>query len=335
MRSHPLLVATILPAALLAVGTTGYMWVEGWSFGDAFFMTVITLSTVGYGETHPLSSAGRAFTALLILSGVFSFAAAATSALRGFVSGELVRSLRERRRERRMHQLSDHVVVCGYGRMGRLVCRELRERKLPFVVVDREEAKVSRELPDALVIEGDATQEECLRRAGIERAKTLLILMPKDADNLFVTMSARLLNERLFIVARAEDPATESKLKRAGANRVVAPYLLGGAHVVQSVLRPTLLEFIDLATQSQHLELQLEELSVQTDSALAGVTCGEALPREAELLLVALQRKGDKMRFRPREDERLSEGDVLVVLGSRDALDTLQRRTAPRGKVMA
>ncbi|MFZ9890123.1 MAG: potassium channel family protein, partial [Myxococcota bacterium] len=214
-----------------------------------------------------------------------------------------------------------------------LVCRELRERNLPFVVIDREEAKVSRELPDALVIEGDATQEDCIKRAGIERAKTLLILMPKDADNLFVTMSARLLNERLFIVTRAEDPATESKLKRAGADRVVAPYLLGGAHVVQSVLRPTLLEFIDLATQSQHLELQLEELHVGAGSPLAGVTCGEALPRDAELLLVALQRRGDKMRFRPREEERLREGDVLVVLGSRDALDIAQRRNAAHDKV--
>lgn len=319
-----LLVVAGIPGLLLICGTLGYIFIEGWGFFDAFYMSVVTLSTVGFGETHPLTPAGRAFTAVLILAGVSSFAAAVTAVIRVLVSGELMRPFAKARKEKRLHTLQDHVVVCGFGRMGRLVCRELQAKNLPFVVIEQDEQKVLQEFPGALVVQGDATHDHRLREAGIEHARVLIVVLPSDSDNLFITMSARLLNEHVFIIARAEDISTETKLKKAGANRVVSPYVLGGAHVVQAVLRPTLLEFIDLATQTQHLELQLEEVSLQDNSPLVGRSCVDEMWQRASVILIALQRPGEKMRFRPGQQDLLEAGDVLVILGHRDALDEVQ-----------
>jgi voltage-gated potassium channel len=325
-----IIVAASVPLLLLLAGTLGYVRVEGWSITDALYMTVITLATVGFGETHPLSHEGRIFTIALILGGVFTMAAAATAVIRSIVSGEVQRLVGRQRMERSLAAMKDHIIVCGYGRMGRLVCEEFSQIGQPFVAIDRDQSLVDH-FPSriGLALAGDATNDDLLRKAGIERARALVSALPHDADNLFITMSAKLLNEKIFIVARAEDPASEAKLTRAGANRVVAPYLLGGGRVVQAVLRPSVLDFIDLATKTQHIELQMEETQIATASPIAGKKLSESMTREHRIIVVAIKRKAGKMEFNPGGETRLEEGDTLISLGHRHDLDRLEQLARP------
>lgn len=319
--ARPAVVAAV-PLVLIVIGTVGYIALEGWSWFDALYMAVITLMTIGYGEVHPLSQAGRTFTMILALLGATTLAAAATYVLRFIVSGELNQAFGRQRMQRALENVTDHVIICGYGRIGRRVAEELATAGVPVVVVDREEARLAN---TPLWVAGDVTRDETLKRAGIARARALVAAVPSDADNLYVTMSARLLNARVTIVARAEAEGTEEKLIRAGATRVISPTAIGGQRVVQAVLRPAVLDFIDLATKSQHLELQMEQAMVQPGSKLDGVSVGEASLRErCDVLVVAIQRADGKMQFNPPPDARLSQGERLVVLGNRASLDKLE-----------
>ncbi len=321
--------AAATPFVLVAIGSEGYHVIEGWSWLDALYMTVTTLSTVGFGEVHPLSAAGRMFTVGLVLGGVFTMAAAVTSVISSLVSGEVQKLLGRQRMERSLASMKDHVIVCGYGRMGHIVCDELAVINQPFVAIDRDHNLIEH-FPGhiGVALEGDATADEVLRKAGIDRARAVVSALPHDADNLFVTMSAKLLNEKVFVVARAEDPASEAKLTRAGANRVVAPYVLGGGRVVQAVLRPTVLDFIDLATKTHHIELQMEETLVHHSSGLIGKKLSESMNREHRIIIVAIKRKNGKMEFNPGGETKLDEGDTLISLGHRHDLDRLERLAA-------
>jgi voltage-gated potassium channel len=323
-RARRIALAMIVPLFWLVLGTVGYARIEGWRYFDAAYMTVITLGTVGYGETLPLSETGRIFTMVLILGGVFTTTIAATSVITALVSGELQRVLGRQRMERNLNQMKNHVIVCGYGRMGKLVCEEMHHSKIPFVIVDRDEhlPEIAHE-KNSVAIVGDATLDETLRRAGIERARALVTVLPHDADNLFITMSARLLNDKVFIVARAEDPHSETKLLKAGANRVVAPYLLGGGRVVQAVLRPNVLDFIDLATRTQNIELQMEETEVEAGCMLAGKKLSESVRREHKVIVVAVKKNTGKLEFNPGGETMLEIGDTLISLGHRNDLDRL------------
>lgn len=323
-----LLLLFALPPLLLLCGTVGYRVIEGWAWFDALYMTVITLTTVGYFEVHELSLHGRIFTVALLLVGVFVLFTTATEVVRGLLTGELGQLLRRRRMKRTLQGLHDHVIIAGYGRVGRFVAQAFAAQRVPHVVIDRLVGLEDRFASEGGVyLPGDATSDETLRRAGIERARALITVVPSDADNLFVTMSARLLNEKLFIVARAEAEDAQSKLTRAGANRVIAPFVLGGQQVVQAVLRPNVLDFIDLATSSQQLELQLEEAKILPGSPLAGVTLAAAKLRdELRIVVVAIKRAGGKMIYAPAADDRLEAGDTLIVLGPRAQLDVLERR---------
>ncbi len=319
------MVAGLLPLLLIAVGTVGYHGIEGWSYFDALYMTVITLGTVGFGETHALGTQGRVFTIGLILGGAFTMAAAIASIIQALISGEIRRLLGRQRMQRNLKNLSNHVIICGYGRMGKLVCEEFNHANQAFVVIDKDaEVLAQFESPVGFAMQGDSTNDDVLKHAQIETAKALVVVMPHDADNLFATMSARLMNDKLFIVARAEDPHTEGKLTRAGANRVVAPYLLGGGRVAQAVLRPAVLDFIDLATRTQHIELQMEETEVDATSQLAGKKLSESMNREHRVIVVAIKRKGGKMEFNPGGDTRIDGGDTLISLGHRHDLDRLE-----------
>ncbi len=325
-----ILFAAMLPVLLIAVGTWGYHILEGWQLFDALYMTVITLGSVGFSETHPLSQVGRAFTIVLILGGGFTMAAAVTSVIRAIVSGEVQHLIVRQRMERTLGSMKDHVIVCGYGRMGRIICEELSHANQPFVVIDRNHELIDHFVSEiGLALEGDATSDELLRRAGIERARALVSAVPHDADNLFITLSAKLLNEKVFVVARAEDPASETKLTRAGANRVVAPYLLGGGRVVQAVLRPSVLDFIDLATRTQHIELQMEETYLRDGSTLVGKKLSESMTREQRIIVVAIKRRSGNMEFNPGGETRLEMGDTLISLGHRRDLDRLEQLAQP------
>jgi voltage-gated potassium channel len=323
---HRLLLPVAVLFALLAVGTAGYQLVEGWGWLDALYMTVITITTVGFHEVHSLSAGGRVFTMALAMGGVFTAFYAGVEFIRAVVTGEILSVLGRQRMESRLDKLGGHLVVCGFGRMGRLVAEEFSSAGLAFVVVDRE-AKVLEgfSMPHGIALVGDATADDVLRRAGVDRARALVTAAASDADNLFITMSARLINERLIIVARAEGEGAEAKLRRAGASRVVSPYSIGGHRVAQAVLRPNAMDFIELATRTGHLELQIEEVAVGPGSALVGRPI-KASPIRSELgiIIVAIKKPGAKMAFNPSPDTALEAGDLLITLGHRQQLDRLE-----------
>jgi len=324
------LAATVV-ALLLAGGTLGYVVIEGWPSFDALYMTVITLTTVGYLEVHPLSSAGRAFTMLLALGGIFTMFYLAGDLIRGMVSGDVARLLGRQRMERTLATLKNHLIVCGFGRMGHFVCEQFAAAGLPFVLVEQQAALLEGfRIPHGIPLHGDATSEEVLRKAGVERARALVTAAASDADNLYITMTARLLNDKLLIVARAEEDAAEKKLKRAGATRVVSPYAIGGQRVAQAVLRPAVMDFIELATTSEHLELQIEETEIAAGSGLAGQSLKDsAVRQDLGIIIVAIKKPGGRMIFNPEPAIILEPGDLLITLGHRQQLDRLEKLAQP------
>ena len=329
MLPRRILLPLLLPVALLLMGTIGYRVIESDNFTllDSLYMTVVTLTTVGYGETHPLSPAGRVFTIFLLLGGMFAFFYAITEVIRLVVSGEIQSMLGRQIMERNLAELRNHLIVCGYGRMGQLVCQEFSAQKIPFVIIDREEEHLKDfHVPHGIALVGDATNDEILLKAGVKRARGLVTVAASDADNLYITMSGRLLNDTLFIVARAEDEHADKKLVRAGANRVVSPYVIGGASVAQAVLRPTVVDFIELATRTQHMELQIEETQISATSLLVGTTLRDSQLRQAlGIILVAIKKKSGEMIFNPAPEAILEAGDILITLGHRQQLDQLAK----------
>ena len=319
---------------LVGAGTLGYVLLEGWSPLEALYMTVITLSTVGFREVRPLDASGMGFTIGLIGTGVGVMAYAASTLARLIIEGELVGVLGRRRMQRSIDALCDHFIICGYGRMGKVVARELAAAGMPLVVVDAAPDRVAEaEARGHLCIRGDATSEEVLERAGIVRARGLLSCVGSDADNLYITLTARGLNPQLFIIARTASEEAERKLRWAGANRTVSPHLLGGMRMAQAILQPHLVDFNEGTTARQSAELQMEEVEVRPGSWLAGRTVREAnLRGEFGLLIITVKRPDGTMIINPPPEARLEEGDLLIVIGEREALERLERTLqAPSG----
>jgi voltage-gated potassium channel len=325
VRPRQLLLLLGVPAALVALGALGYVLIEGWGLFDALYMSVITLTTVGYLEVHPLSPAGRAFTMVFLLGGVFTLFFMASEAVRALVSGEVRSALGRQRMQRSLQEMKDHFVVCGYGRMGHFVCREFSGLGLPFVIVEKDGSLLRGfQMPHGIPLDGDATSDDVLRQAGVERARGLVTAAASDAANLYVTMSARFLNDKLFIVARAEEEGAEKKLLRAGANKVVSPYAIGGQRVAQAVLRPNVMDFLELATRSQHLELQIEETPIAATSQLAGKSLDESrIRRDLGIIVIAIKKPNGTMSFNPEGAAVLDAGDLMIALGHRQQLDRL------------
>ncbi|MCG6924707.1 MAG: potassium channel protein [Acidobacteria bacterium] len=330
MKRLPALRLLILPVIVVGIllvgGTLGYRVVGGWTWLDALYMTVITITTVGFHEVQPLGPTGRLFTMALALGGVFTAFYAAGAFIRAVVTGEIRTVFGRQRMESQLAQLGNHMVVCGFGRMGQLVCEEFSEAGIPFVVIDRDPS-VLRDfsMPRGIPLSGDATSDEVLKRAGVERARALVTAAASDADNLYIAMSAHFLNEGLFIVARAESEGAERKLLRAGASRVISPYAIGGHRVAQAVLRPNAMDFIELATRSAHLELQIEEISLKKGSALTGTSLKDSpIKSQLGIIIVAIKRPDGHMLFNPTPEAVLGEGDVLIALGHRQQLDQLE-----------
>jgi voltage-gated potassium channel len=322
------LLLALVPAVLVVIGTLGYWILEpDYTLFDALYMTVITLTTVGYEEIHhPLDTRGRVFTILLLFGGVFTVFYAVSEIIRGVVSGELQVIYGRRRMERDLAGLKNHLIVCGYGRMGKLVCREFSREGQAFVVIEREEHLLRGfDIPLGRALPGDATSDAILKQAGVERARALVVVAASDADNLYITLSARLLNPNLFIVVRAESDQAEEKLRRAGANRVVSPYAIGGFRVSQAVLRPAVVDFIELATRTDYLDLQIEEVSIAAGSRLADKTLQEGkVRREFGIIIVAIKKADGSMVFNPPGDAFMIAGDTLIALGHRQQLDQLE-----------
>ena len=318
--------------ALQAVGTFGYPLIEGhhWSLFDGLYMTAITLATIGYGETHPLSPAGRAFTVLLAYSGIFTLAYFASETVRMVVTGELRDLLGKERMKDALKHLRRHTIVCGYGRMGRIACDELERQGESFVVVDTGDLPHDWSYQHGLHVRGNAADDAVLKQARIDRARALITALGSDADNLYITLSAKLLNPQLCIVARAEEVEAEAKLRRVGATRVISPYLVGGHRAVQAVLRPNVLQFLDSAMRPEFLDLVIEEIAVLAQSPLAGMSLGELrLAGHSGIIVVGVVPTEGPALYSPPDDSVIAVGSTLIVLGHRTQLDRVEALASP------
>lgn len=328
MNRPALASALVLLASLSLVGVAGYMLISGMGFVDALYMTVITLSTVGFGETLPLDASGRVFTISLIVCGLGVVAYAASQVVRELVEGEIRHALGRRKVQKQIAHMKGHIIVCGFGRMGAIVCKELAAKPALFVVVENDHETVLHiEETGYLCVEGDATEDAILVEAGIERAAGLVTALSKDAENLYVVLTARELNAKLVIVARAEDGGSERKLMRAGATRVVSPYVIGGYRMAHALLRPAVLDVIDLATHDSDIELQIEEVTVVSGGFGEGETLQESGIRDRfGIIVIAIKKASGEMIFNPDAKTRIEAGDKLVVMGENPNLLGLERK---------
>ena len=308
------------------VGTAGYVVIESDprpTVGEAAYMTVITLSTVGFTEVWELSSAGRAWTGCVIIFGIVTVSFAVTSLFTLFVSGEL-QSLRGRKKvETQIKQMQDHVIICGYGRMGALAVEDLTRARVPLVVVEVNK-RAQRELLDASLVHviGDATEEQVLERAGLERARAVVAVLPHDVDNVFITLTVHTLRPEVTIIARAEQPRTEMKLVRAGASRVVCPQVIGARAIGNIVLRPNVTDFVEVARKG--VELEMDEYVLGAASPLVGRALSEARVRShAAATVVAIKRASGKTLYTPDANEVLERGDTLIMVGRAGMSDRL------------
>jgi voltage-gated potassium channel len=318
---------SMLVAWILA-GTAGFVAIEGWTPLDAFYMTVTTVSTVGYGEIHPLSSRGRLFASVLIIGAIGTAIYTFTRLGQAVVQGELLGGLGRRRMRRQLMDLEDHFVLCGFGRFAKPVAEELAHKKIPFCVIERD-AGTEPQLRDAgyVYLIDDATTDEALQDAGVDRARAVLALLPSDADNLYVTVTARSLNPGLRVIARSSDERGESKLRRGGADVVVSPYNLAGTRIVQAATSPTVLQFVERVADRQYLEMNLAEALVREGSKLPGTIGSARLRSEHGVIVVAIKRN-QTMLFTPGPSEELRPGDVLVIMGREEDLKKTERLLA-------
>ncbi len=315
---------------ITATGTLGYMLLEGWGFVESVYMTVITVSTVGFGEVQPLSPGGRIFTTGLIMAGVGSVAYLFSAIGHAVVSGELTGSWRSRRMQQRIDALNDHYIICGLGRVGLQVLADLEQRGIQGVGVELDEDIVHEADTTLLWVIGDAKDDDTLERAGIRRSKGLVAATGDDADNLFITVTSHALNPDLLIVARATLPSTEPKLLRAGAHHVISPYTIAGHRIATQLLNPSLTAFLDLVMNSGELELRLEECEVQPGAHLDQKSVAEAQVRQqtGANVLAVRRRQQDRIISNPPADMHLEPGDVLIAVGTRADLKALQRLAA-------
>jgi voltage-gated potassium channel len=313
--------------ALIAVGTFGYYFLEDMTILDALYMTVTTLSTVGFGEVQPLSPRGRLFTIGLILFGVSTVAWAASSMVEVFFGEQLRHAFWRHRMEHTIDQLSNHYIICGYGRMGRQIGTELTRRGLAFVAIEQNADVVeSLRVNNILHIEGDATSDQTLLAAGVGRAQGLATAVTGDADNALVVISAKGLNPNIHIVARASNGETEEKLLRAGANRVVTPYTIGGQRMALGLLQPAVTDFLNSVVFDAEKHTELGELEVRAASVFVGKTLRESHLRERwGAIVVAIKKIDSDLILSPGADTLLHCGDRIILVANAQSLRELQR----------
>jgi len=310
---------------LLVFGTLGYVVIEGWDPFDALYMTVTTLATVGYGEVHVLSTQGRVFTLGLIIFGVGGVLYVLTAMMQFVFEGHLGRNLERRRMERRIERLRDHFILCGFGRVGRQVARDFHEASVPFVLIDVNQPSLDSASEEGILcVRGDATDDDTLRRAGIERARGLVTCVNSDADNIFVTLSARALRADLLIVARGNNDDAAPKLRRAGADRVVSPYSIGGRQMAMLAVRPAAVEFVDRVLGRADIDLLLEDFTLRAGSLLVGKTVRQIGQEVAPGVLILAVRRDAHLMTQPPAETDLRLGDELVAFGTSAQLQQLE-----------
>jgi voltage-gated potassium channel len=311
---------------VIATGTAGYAILEGWGLFDALYMTVVTITTVGFEEVHKLSKGGRVFTVVLIFFSVGAVFYALNFAARILIEGELKDVFGRKKLQSQISKLRGHYIICGYGRMGKIICDELKRKGTPFVVLEKiPEAVEAAKKSGALVLIGDATQDEVLKEAGIENAMGLITVLSNDAENLYVVLSARGLSPSLNIVARAVGEGSRQKLIRAGANKAVSPYHIGALRIAHMLIAPTMVDFIELTTQGGNIDFWMEEIPVAEGSKVAGQTldqCG--IGRELGVIIVAIKNHTGQLQINPASQIEITPGDTLVAIGEASKLKTLK-----------
>jgi len=319
--------AIIFLLSVFVVGIGGYMVIEGWNFFDSLYMVVITLATVGFGEIHPLTFHGRIFTIVLILvwAGIGFYAL--SSIIQPIIEGEIRKVLGRKKLEKEIRNLKDHYIVCGFGRMGSYISRELRNASVSYIIIEKDEylrEKLERE--NYLYLYGNASEDEVLIEAGVKKARGLVAVVASDADNVYITLTARQLNPNLFILARSTNESSERKLQQAGANKVISPYQMGAVRMVQAILRPAVLDFIEIAFHGKSMELQCEEFLVKPNSSLVGSSLQEAeIRKNLGVIIVAIKETSGKMVFNPSREVRINAGDTLITLGEKKDLVRLEK----------
>jgi len=307
------------------------MYLEGWDLLDSLYMTIITLSTVGYGEVREIGPGGRVFTVLLIIFGVSIITYTVSLVVETLIAGEIRSVLGRRKVSKKIKSLRDHYIICGYGRIGSIICKGLTRKAIPLMVIEKDEQVLEElEQDKTLCLQGDAAHEETLVEAGIEKAKGLVSVVSSDAENVYICLTARGLNPRLYILSRAEDEASERKLLRAGANKVILPYMLGGRRMVQAIIRPTVSDFLESAVHDQSFELAIEELTVGADSSLVNQSLVDSdIRQEMDIIIIGIKQKAGTMIFNPSSQTKIQSDDILIAMGRDKDLERLRRVLTP------
>ena len=315
---------------LIMAGTSGYMLLEKWRFIESLYMVIITLSTVGFMEVKPLSDTARVMTMLIIFGGVGAFFYLGGSLAQMLVEGKFQNILGRRRVQKIIGKLTGHYIICGYGRIGKVVAQGIQNEGLDVVVIENDKDSLAQLGQDkVLYIEGDATKDGTLLSAGLEKAKCLIAALSEDADNVFVTLTSRQLNPKIMIIARTDVESHVSRLKQAGADNVFMPYNIGGLRLVQSVLRPTATSLLDLAMRGD-INLQMEELPVSKHSEFVDkLVKNSGIRPRFDILIVGIKKSSGEMVFNPGPETIINEGDLLIALGKPENLQKLQRVCDP------
>lgn len=311
---------------LIISGTIGYSTIEHWSLIDSLYMTVTTMATVGYGDFHPATLPGRIFTMCLIVCGVGTLLYILSDVAHVVANSDIKEFFGRRRMKERIRKLQNHQIVCGFGRTGQEVAHQFQDHSVPFVVIEQEPDLYRRAMDSGfLALFGDATTDEILLEANIEKAQGIICTLPDDAANTFITLAARGFNEHIVIVCRAANPGAEAKMRRAGAHNVISPYVIAGRRMASAVTHPLVLEFLDVAMHNPQFDLKLEQIALSTASDLAGKTLRDANIKQASGAMILAVNQGGKMLNNPSPDLIFNGGDILIALGADEELSRLAK----------
>lgn len=330
-RTTHLFIVVLLSVFLVGLGTTGYMVIEDWNLMDSLYMTVITLSTIGYGEVNPVSQPGRIFTLILIVMGVGFFLYVLGNVVQFLVEGRIRLILGRHKLDKQIGQLNNHFIVCGYGRMGRALCRYLKQKRLKFVVIEKNESRIPIMNTDhVLYIAGEATIEENLQKAGIGRASNLIAALGTDADNVLLVLLAKGLNPNLYVVARASQNASKKPLDTAGADVVVSPFDVGARRMAHAVLRPNVIRLLEFAFADEDTDFHIEEIAVAESSKLVGVSLIDSgIRQDYNLMILSIIKADGEMVFNPSADTTIRSDEKVIAVGSSDDLSKLEKVLNP------
>ncbi len=320
-----LIVSLSILILIIAAGTIGYMTIEGWQFVDALYMTVITISTVGFKEVNQVGAAGRIFTIFLVFTGVGFTLYVAAAVVQFMVEGRIRIILGRRRLDKKIDRLKNHYIICGYGRIGRVLCRHLKRAGIDIGVIEKDPEQITAMDEDGILyIAGEATDENILLKAGIKRAQGLVAALATDTDNVFLVLTARQLAPEIFIMARSSEETAKIKLRAAGANSVESPYEMGAVSMAHRIIRPTVTSFLDLAFAHKRRDIQMEEIPVSSASELVNIQLKDTgIRQKYNLIIIAIKKSDGSMQFNPSFETVIAPHDTVIAVGEADNLQKL------------